>query len=301
MGRILTIYNTVNVSANINAWHLRTSKPELCSRVRWRGAAKSGVSCTVMTKVVFVIYSSRLSVKFTASWVAKPAVHVQSVSVRVRSENCAVGALISTNVDKLRENTEVMCWRLHKKIQTFYRNFPVIPVVHPTCRKITSGSPVSGDVSDWLHTGHRQTVATPFRCILVDWQVVQVEWFACKRAIVLERVGLDQSPCHTSLGTKVAINWERNVVLVNNVVDTTGFGFLKQHYISAWFRRGHNVTLKSTKTCRTCAVESSLCDVTHFMTRASMLTGVGLTALVMTSLIRTGFMKTSLIYREKRR
>ena len=294
MGRILTIYNTINVNANINTWHLRTSKPELCSRVRWRGAAKSGVSCTVMTKVVFVIYSSRLSVKFTTSWVAKPAVRVQNVSVRVRSENCAVGALISTNVDKLRENTEVMCWRLHKKIQTFYRNFPVIPVVYPICRKITSGSPVSGDVSDWLHTGHRQTVATPFRCILVDWQVVQVEWFACKRAIVLERVGLDQSPCHTSLGTKVAINWERNVVLVNNVVDTTGFGFLKQHYISAWFRRGHNVTLKSTKTCRTCAVESSLCDVTHFMTRASMLTGVGLTALVMTSLIRTGFMKTSL-------
>ena len=145
MGRILTIYNTVNVSANINAWHLRTSKPELCSRVRWRGAAKSGVTCTVMTKVVFVIYSSRLSVKFTTSWVAKPAVRVQSVSVRVRSENCAVGALISTNVDKLRENTEVMCWRLHKKIQTFYRNFPVIPVVHPICRKITSGSPVSGD------------------------------------------------------------------------------------------------------------------------------------------------------------
>ena len=293
MGRILTIYNTINVSANINAWHLRTSKPELCSRVRWRGAAKSGVSWTVMTKVVFVIYSSRLSVKFTTSWVAKPAVHVQSVSVRVPSENCAVGALISTNVDKLRENTEVMCWRLHKKIQIFYRNFPVIPVVHPICRKITSGSPVSGDVSDWLHTGHRQTVATPFRCILVDWQVVQVKWFACKRAIVLEWVGLDQSPCHT-LGTKVAINWERNVVLVNNVVDTIGFAFLKQHDVSAWFQRGHNLTLESTETCWTCAVESSLCDVTHFMTRASMLTGVGLTALVMTSLIRTGFMKTSL-------
>ena len=54
------------------------------------------------------------------------------------------------------------------------------------------------------------------------------------------------------------------------------------------------LSLISTEAMRTCAVKSSLCDVTHFMTRTSMLVGAGLTAVVMTGLVTTGFMKTSL-------
>ena len=54
---------------------------------------------------------------------------------------------------------------------------------------------------------------------------MQVEWFIFERVIVLEGVGLDQSPCHARLRTKVAVNWKQNVVVVHNVVDSIGFQF----------------------------------------------------------------------------
>ena len=41
-------------------------------------------------------------------------------------------------------------------------------------------------------------------------------------------------------------------------------------------------------------MESSLCDVTHFMARASVLAGAELTALVMTAVIRAGWTRKSL-------
>ena len=37
----------------------------------------------------------------------------------------------------------------------------------------------------------------------------------------------------TALGTKVAVDWEQNVVLVHDAVDTIGFVVLKQHHNSA--------------------------------------------------------------------
>ena len=44
---------------------------------------------------------------------------------------------------------------------------------------------------------------------------------------------MEQSPCHTGLGTKVAVHWEQNVVLVHDAVDTIGFVVLRQHHNSA--------------------------------------------------------------------
>ena len=182
------------------------------------------------------MYCPRLSIKFTAFWVAKPAVHVQRHSLTVAGQNCAVGAVISTDIDKLGENTRDWFWKLHKKVQISKGDPPVIPVVHAICWKITSGSPVGGELLDWCYTGHWQTVAVPFRCILIDWHVMHVEWFIFERVIVLEGVGLDQSPCHARLRTKVAVDWKQNVVVVHNVVDSIGFQFWKFHDVRTWTR-----------------------------------------------------------------
>ena len=98
-----------------------------------------------MTEVVLVKYSSRLSVKFTG---AKPAVHVQRYSLTIAGQNGAVGTVISTDIDQLGENTRDWYWKLHKKIQISKGDPPVIPVVHAICWKITSGSPVGGELLD---------------------------------------------------------------------------------------------------------------------------------------------------------
>ena len=84
------------------------------------------------------MYSPRLSIKFT---VPKPAVHVQRHFLTVAGQNCAVGAVISTDIDQLGENTRGCFWMLHKKVQISKGDPPVIPVVHAICCKITSGSP----------------------------------------------------------------------------------------------------------------------------------------------------------------
>ena len=65
--------------------------------------------------------------------------------------------------------------------------------------------------------------------MLIDWHVMHVEWFIFERVIILEGVGLDQSPCHARLRTKVAVDWKQNVVVVHNAVDSTGFQFGKFH------------------------------------------------------------------------
>ena len=161
---------------------------------------------------------------------------MQRNSLTVAGQNCAVGAAISTDIDQLGEDTRDWFWKLYKKIQISKGDPPVIPVVHAICWKITSGSPVGGELLDWCYTGHWQTVAVPFRCILIDWHVMHVEWFIFERVIVLEGVGLDQSPCHARLRTKVAVDWKQNVVVVHNVVDSIGFQFWKFHDVRTWTR-----------------------------------------------------------------
>lgn len=65
-------------------------------------------------------------------------------------------------------------------------------------------------------------------CILVDLQVVQVEWFLTERASVLKRVGHDQSPCEIRLRTKIAVGREQDVLFVKNAVESIGFYLVTQ-------------------------------------------------------------------------
>jgi len=55
------------------------------------------------------------------------------------------------------------------------------------------------------------------------------EGFALEGVIVLQGVRLDQSPCDTRLGIKVAVDWELDVLLVCNVVDPIGFHLFEDH------------------------------------------------------------------------
>ena len=64
--------------------HLKTTKPDLTRRALWRGTAESGVSCFVVSEVVFVIHCPWQSIKFTAFRWTKPAVHMQSPDIRIR-------------------------------------------------------------------------------------------------------------------------------------------------------------------------------------------------------------------------
>ena len=64
---------------------------------------------------------------------------------------------------------------------------------------------------------------------MVDWHVMQVERFGIESVIFLQGVRLNQSPCDTRLGTKVAVDWECDVLLVCNVVDTAGRFFVDHH------------------------------------------------------------------------
>ena len=54
------------------------------------------------------------------------------------------------------------------------------------------------------------------------------------------------------------------------------------------------MTFVSREARRTCAVESSFVDITHFMTRAIILTGGGVTTVALTGWIRTGLLGNSL-------
>ena len=103
---------------------------------------------------------------------------------------------------------------------------------------------------------------------------------------------LNQSPCHTRLGTKVAVDRERIVTVPHNFVNAFDVYIFILHDV--FTRPKHELTLVSAESGRTCAVESSLCDVTHFMARSSVFAGAELTALVMTVVIGAGCTRKSL-------
>ena len=105
------------------------------------------------------------------------------------------------------------------------------------------------------------------------------EGFTSKRVIVLQGVRLDQSPCDTGLRTKVAVDWERDVLFIYNVVNTIGCFLVNHHNVftgSQW-----ELTPVTCEAWWTCALEPSVADVTHFTTRATMTTGGSLTTLVL--------------------
>ncbi len=94
------------------------------------------------------------------------------------------------------------------------------------------------------------------------------------------------------LGTKVAENWECFVMLVQNVVDSIDMLCVGHHDVFTW--PGRKLASVSREAWRTCAFESSLIDVTYLIARAAMLTGGGVTALVMTGWFRAGLVGNTL-------
>ena len=271
----------------------RTTNPILSCRSRHRTASERRVYRTVLAEVVFVPNSFvRSSIKITANSSAKPTVDVITVLVTVGRESGTFGTPDSSNVNKLIPSASV-CTRNCKQVVFSERRANVISIIDFIGRKVTSGSPVSGDISNGLHTGHWQAVVVPFGCILVDWHVVQIEGFL-ERILILQGVRLDQGPRETRFRIKVTVNWEWVFLLVHNVVDTIGFDFFKQHDVFTGSRRKRDLAPVSSVTWRTCAVESSFFDVTHFTTSASMLTGGSLTAKVVTDLFRARLARNSL-------
>ena len=151
---------------------------------------------------------------------------------------------------------------------------------------------MSGYVLDGLHTGHWQAVVVPLRSILVDWHVVLVEWFKSECGIVSKRVGLDQSPGCIWLGTKVAVDQEWIIILVQNFVDSTDVFFLCYHNVFTW--SDWELTSVSREAWKTCAIESSFSRIAHITVCAAILTGGGLTAMALTAWIKACLLRKSL-------
>jgi len=80
------------------------------------GTAKSRVLNGVKTKVIFVIYSSTEIATITGTRVA---VHMERIRRAVSSQDGAVGAFVSTDIDKLGHKTEISLSRFFKQIQVF--------------------------------------------------------------------------------------------------------------------------------------------------------------------------------------
>ena len=202
-----------------------TTNPILSCRRHHRTASERRIYRTVLAEVVFVQNSPvRSSIEITANInFAIPTVDVITVLVTVGWVSSTFGTPVSSNVNKLIPSASV-CTRNCKQVVLSERRANVISKIDSIGGKITSCSPVSGDISDGLHTGHWQAVVVPFGCILVDWHVVQIEGFL-ECILVLQGVRLDQGPRETRFRIKVTVNWEWDFMLVRNVVDTTVFHF----------------------------------------------------------------------------
>ena len=83
------------------------------------------------------------------------------------------------------------------------------------------------------------------------------------------------------------------VVFIHDIVDSSACGILQHHDVFTWPRQS-DLTLVSTKTLCACAPVSSLCDVTHSMTGAAVLTWWHVTAFVVTGLIRAALARNTL-------
>ena len=188
----------------------------------------------VEAEVILVLDSSGPRSEVTAY--VPPTVDMITVCFTVRGIDSAVVASISSDVDKLVQNATILTRHI-KEIGIGKWRANIISVVHAIGREVTSGSPLSGNISHGLHTGHWQAVVVPLRCVFVDWQVVQIERFSRKRGIIFQWVGLDQSPRETRLRTKVTVDWEWIVVLVHNAVDSIACCFVKRRDFFTWSRR----------------------------------------------------------------
>ena len=103
---------------------------------------------------------------------------------------------------------------------------------------------------------------------------------------------LNQGPGCSRFGTKVAVHWEGLVVFIHDIVDSSACGILQHHDIFTRPRQS-DLTHVSAKTLCACAPVSSLCDVTHYMTGAAVLTWWHVTAFVVTGLIRAALARNT--------
>jgi len=98
---------------------LEAAKPKVSSGTYGGSAAKRRVYCLVETEVIFTIRPSFLSVEITAIFGAKPAVNVKGPHRAVISDNCAVGTLIPTDVEKLGKKARCVCAGTINKSKVF--------------------------------------------------------------------------------------------------------------------------------------------------------------------------------------
>ena len=214
----------------------RAADPEFRCR-GWRGrATESWVNITIFTKVVFIHYSPWPPVKITLWWLP-PTVDMVTKTWTVRRVSRTISAHVSTDVNKLVQHTTSIYIRHSEKVVFSEWRANVIAKVDFIGQEITCGTPVRGNIPDGLHTGLWKAVTVPFRRVFVGWNVVQIECFSIEEVLVLQRVGLDQSPCKTWLWMKVAINWEGVVELVHDVENSIWRCFVKNHDFLAWSRR----------------------------------------------------------------
>lgn len=150
------------------------SKPDLSCWTHRGGASESRVECFIITEVIFAFHSTSPCLKLTTECVAIPTVHMKRFILVVTNQDCAVRAPITTDISELWKAAESSI-SFYKQIQAFQWHSPIISIVHPSGRKITGGSPMSGDIPDGPYAEHWQTVVVPFRLILVDRHVVKVE------------------------------------------------------------------------------------------------------------------------------
>ena len=148
---------------------LKAPEPVLSCGTRRGGTAKSRVLRGVLAEVILVTYSS---IEITTLSGTIVAVYMERKHRAVTNQDGAVEACVSTDIDKLGQKTELTLSRFLKQIQVFQWHAYVIPIVNAIRGKIASGPPVSWNILDRLHTGHRQAVVVPLRDILVSRHVV---------------------------------------------------------------------------------------------------------------------------------
>ena len=114
-----------------------------------------------------------------------------------------------------------------------------------------------------------------------------------KRIVVLQGVRLDQSPRCTRLGTKIAVDWEGDVLLVDDFVVSIVFYYIRNHDVFTGSRHP-KLAFMPSEVRWACAVELPDGDVTHFTTSAAILTGGCVTAFGVTHWVGPRMNRSSL-------
>ena len=246
------------------------SKPVLSCGLPRRTAAEIRIFVSIISKVVFAVHCALRPIKITVKLTnIIRAVHVEVKRFPIGRKSCAVYTRKSPDVYVFEKATLANHIWYGKQISNMWRT-NIVSVIYAVGRKITSGSPMSGGIPDGLHAAHRQAVEVPwFRIVLIGVHVVRVEWSIPERAIVVQRVGLDQSPYETRFGTKVAVDWEWDIFFVNNVVCSIGSDVVYHH---DFFTRSRQLTSVSREARRTWAGESSFGRIADLIAGAAILT-----------------------------